>query len=132
MKKTFSLMILFVLMMIISACNNETTEILYPIDLEVSIISETTDEVSITVNVLVPIELTDLDDLLEITLNIASQTYERHFDMIGSNSYTLRINLYKSVSSIEQLPQYGYHEFLINSSMTSPGLSLSTNGLKLE
>jgi hypothetical protein len=131
MKKLFSILLIVVSMLILSSCVSEETKTEYPIDLEVTIISEVTDEVNIIVNVLVPIELSNLDDLLEITLNIASQTYERHFNMIGSKQYTLRINLFKSISSLDQIPAYGYHEFLINASLTSPGLSLSTNGLKL-
>jgi hypothetical protein len=131
MKKLFSILLIVVSMLILSSCVSEETKTEYPIDLEVTIISEVTDEVNIIVNVLVPIELSSLDDLLEITLNIASQTYERHFNMIGSKQYTLRINLFKSISSLDQIPTYGYHEFLINASLTSPGLSLSTNGLKL-
>jgi len=131
MKKISTYIFLILTILLLSSCN-KTTEEDYPIDLEVTVLSEITDESNITINVLVPITVNSLDDLLEITLNIASQTYERHFQMIGSNSYQLRINLFKDASSVNQTPEYGYHVFIINQSITNPGLTLSTNGLKLE
>lgn len=103
-----------------------------PIDLELSVINYTIIEQVIDVHVIVPIEITDVEDLLDIALHMASITYDQHFDEIGTASYELNIRLYASSSDYTSgNATYGYHQFLINQSISSPGLSLGTNGLKL-
>lgn len=132
MKKIIAILFLFTLIFGLISCKPDPTEVLDPEDITVAIQEETVVGEMITVHVVVGVELENLDQLLEITLSIASQTYEKHFDMIAGTSYTMRVYLYLTEADYTaNNNSYGYHTFNINTSLENPGLSLGTNALKL-
>ena len=132
MKKTLGILFLFTLIFGLISCKPSPTEVLDPEDITVEIQEETIVGEMIDVHVVIGVELETLDQLLEITLSIASQTYEKHFEMINGESYTLRVYLYHSEADFTaNNNSYGYHTFNINTSLENPGLSLGTNALKL-
>jgi hypothetical protein len=112
------------------ACGDE--KIPEPELLDVTVMNEQLMFRQIHLHVVVPIEVADLDELMEITLDIARQTYEKHFDLIDVKPYTLTVYLYQSQAHYNaENVSYGYHVFNINVSLEQPGLSLSHNHLKL-
>jgi hypothetical protein len=132
MKKIIALLFVLTLIIGLVSCKPSDSKVIDPEDITVEIQEETIVSNIISVKVVVGIELETLDELLEITLSIASQTYEKHFDMIDGKSYTLRVYLYASEAHFTaNNNSYGYHVFNINSSLENPGLSLGTNALKL-
>lgn len=133
MKKIITLLfVLTIVLGLISCKPNDPTVALEPEDITVEILSETIVGTNINVQVAITIEVETLDELLEITLSIASQIYEKHFEMIDGKFYTLSVYLYQSEADfISNVNSYGYHMFNINQSLENPGLSLGTNGLKL-
>jgi len=132
MRKIIALLFVLTLIVGLVSCKPSDSTIIDPEDITVEIQEETIVGNIINVHVVVGIELETLDELLEITLSVASQTYEKHFDMIDGKSYTLRVYLYASVAQYTASNNtYGYHNFSINSTLENPGLSLGTNALKL-
>ncbi|MBU1143996.1 MAG: hypothetical protein KKH92_10195 [Firmicutes bacterium] len=132
MRKITILLFMLALIFSLISCKPDETPILEPEDITVEIQEETVIGTMIQVHVVVGIEIETLDELLEITLSIASQTYEKHFDMIDGRSFTLRVYLYASEADFTaNNNSYGNHLFNINQSLENPGLSLGTNALKL-
>lgn len=132
MRKITTLLFMFALIFSLISCKPDKTEIIEPDDITVEIQEETVIGTMIQVHVVVGVEIETLDELLEITLSIASQTYEKHFDMIDGRSFTLRVYLYASEAHFTaNNNSYGNHLFNINASLENPGLSLGTNALKL-
>jgi len=130
MRKIVYILIGFASLLILVSC--KPSDDLTPIDLEVTILSEVVSNQVIDVHVLIPIDLADLDELMEITLHMATLTYNKHFEDIKTDAFELNIHLYASSSDYQANTQtYGYHQFFINQTLTTPGLSLGTNGLKL-
>lgn len=132
MRKIITIVILFVLIIGLISCKPSVPTVVDPEDITVEIQEETVVGEMISVHVVVGVELETLDELLEITLSIASQTYEKHFDMINGESFTLTVYLYLNEADFTaNNASYGYHVFDINESLENPGLSLGTNALKL-
>ena len=132
MKKLLGILFLFTLIFGLISCKPDETVIVDPEDITVEIQEETVVGEMITVHVVIGVEIETLDEILEITLSIASQTYEKHFDMINGESYTLSVYLYLNEADYTaNNNSYGYHTFNINTSLENPGLSLGTNALKL-
>ncbi|MCF7930347.1 MAG: hypothetical protein K9L02_02430 [Acholeplasmataceae bacterium] len=104
-----------------------------PIDITVEVVSEIIVSNHIEVHVVVPVEITSIDELYEIALSIASQTYEKHFEMIETNRYMMKIVLYSSSADYAiEAPSYGQILFIINDTVTSPGLTIGQNDLIFE
>jgi hypothetical protein len=132
MRKITTLLFLITLIFGLISCKPEETTIIEPEDITVEIQDETVVGMMINVHAVVGVEIETLDELLEITLSIASQTYEKHFDMIDGQSFTLRVYLYATEAHFTaNNNSYGNHSFSINESLENPGLSLGTNALKL-
>ncbi|MFH1693934.1 MAG: hypothetical protein ABH890_06600 [Bacillota bacterium] len=129
MRKLLYLLFLFLLVISLASCKKDVE----PIDVTVEVVSEVIISNQIEVHVVVPIELSSMAELYEITLNVASQTYEKHFEMIGTDQYTMTLMLYQSSAEYaSDNASYGQFEFLINSSITTPGLSLGADDLIFE
>lgn len=132
MKKLFYTMIIFFLSVGLIACK-PGVEPKIAEDLTISIASETIVANKIEVHIIIPIELKSIDDLAEIMMNVASQTYEKHFDAINTKKHSMRLYFYSSVADYENnTPVYGNAEFVINKSLTEPGLELVNNSLTIE
>jgi hypothetical protein len=130
MKKILYLVILMSALFALMACGDK--EIPEPDLLDVTVMNEELLFQQIKLHVVVPIQVANLDELMEITLDIARQTYEKHFDLIDIKPYTLTVYLYQSEAHYNaENASYGYHVFDINVSLEQPGLSLSDNQLKL-
>lgn len=125
MKKIiFTIAILFLTLGLMS-CGKVKSE-----DLTVSVVNETIENEMITVDVVVPIELTTAEQINEIAMNVASQTYEKYFDTIGSDTYTMKLSFYMSSTDYDnQSATYGYIVFSINQSIENPGLQVTENHL---
>ena len=125
MRKLY-LMISLLAIGVLTACTPQGV-----IDLDIFIMDELITENSITVHAVISERITKLDDLTEIAYSVVSQTYEAHFNLIQTKSYTLTILFYPSESDYkEDNPMYGSITFDINKDMQTPGLSLKTNNLK--
>ncbi|MDO9628839.1 MAG: hypothetical protein Q7I99_02970 [Acholeplasmataceae bacterium] len=132
MRKITILLFIFTLLLGLISCKPAVPTVLEPEDITVQVFSETVVGQVISVHVVLGVELSTLDELLEITLSIASQTYEKHFEMIDGRQFTLRVYLYASEAHFTANNNtYGYHNFNINQTLENPGLSLGTNALKL-
>lgn len=123
-KMIFTIAILFLSIGLMS-CNKVKSE-----DLTVSVVSEVVENETITVDVVVPIELTTMEQITEIAMNMASQTYEKYFDTIGNDSYMMHLSFYMSSTDYDnQNATYGYIEFSINASIQNPGLQVTDSQL---
>ncbi len=99
---------------------------------DVNIAQETVTFHHIELHVVVPFTIESMAELDELAYSIASQTYERHFDAIGTETYTLDIYLYDSQANYDGASiTYGSITFMINETLTSPGLTVSTNHLTI-
>jgi len=123
---------LFILLAAIglASCSDKVVD---PVDVTVQVMSETMVSNQIEVHVVVPIDLSSMTELYEIALSISSQTYEKHFDAIGTDRYIMTIVLYQSSADYtSETASYGQIVFVINDSITSPGLSIGQNSLIFE
>ena len=127
MKKTLRIVMMVALLFGLAACNNSEPDMF-----DVTVMNERTGFRTIEVDVVIPETIDDLDDLMEITLDIARQTYNSHFSEIGTDHYTLTIRLYKTEADYDnEDPTYGFHTFDINKTISHPGLTLGENGLEI-
>jgi hypothetical protein len=111
----------------LAACNKSSGD-----DFDVTVMNERMGFRTIEVDVVIPEAIDDLDDLFEITLDIARQTYNSHFSDIGTDHYTMTIRLYKTESDYDDRnPTYGSHTFEINETLSHPGLTTGENNLKI-
>lgn len=109
----------------LAACNKSDGDAF-----DVTVMNERMGFRTITVDVVIPEVIDDLDDLYEITLDIARQTYNSHFSDIGTDHYTLTVRLYKTADDYDDHnPTYGYHTFEINETLSHPGLTSGDNSL---
>ncbi len=130
MRKLLYSLFIFLTVIGLSSCK---AKIIDPIDVTVEVVSETLVSHQIEVHVVIPIDLASMDELYEIALSISSQTYEKHFHTIGTDRYMMTIVLYQSTADYtSKTPSYGQILFIINDSVTSPGLSIGQNDLIFE
>jgi hypothetical protein len=130
MKKLHILIVLIVLSLFLYACDEETK--VDPIDLDVNVKLVEFNDTLFNVHVVIPIQVASLNDLLEITLDIARQMYDIQADEIGTEMMILTVYLYKNEGDFSlRDATYGYHQFTINASSSTPGLSMGSNHLKL-
>ncbi len=129
MRKIISLFVLILSLFMLVGCGDKTPEAM---DIDVSIADEMMTSSTLTLHVIVPIELASVNELNEIMYSVASQRYEHHFETIGMDRYTLTIYVYSSQSQVDaETNDYGMISFTINESMTNPGLSLDQNDLMI-
>ena len=101
-------------------------------EVDVTVAQETVTFHHIELHVIIPFELESMAALEEVVTSIASQTYERHFDEIGTETYALDIHLYDSQSAFDsETTTYGSVTYTINESITAPGLSFTSGTLVL-
>jgi hypothetical protein len=131
LKKTFLIFALILFSVVLMSCDRES-EIVDPIDLDVNVKLVELEDTIFNVHVVVPIQVENMNDLMEITLDIARQMYTVQAEEIGTNMIILTVYLYKNEGDYNlNDATYGYHEFTINASQTEPGLSLGSSHLKL-
>lgn len=100
---------------------------------DVNVINERLGFQTIDVHAVVPEPITDMDALLEITNDIARQSYQKNFSTIGTESYTLTVYLYENEDDYDdEVVTYGYHTFLINKSVTEPGIYPGDDHLEID
>lgn len=129
MKKIFYIIFVLLISVGLASCSKDKD----PVDLTVDVVSETVVSNHIEVHVVVPIELSSMAELYEIALSISSQTYEKYFDTIETNRYMLTIVLYQSSAEFtSNTPSYGQITFVINDSISTPGLQIDQNDLIFE
>jgi len=129
MKKIFYIIFVLLISVGLASCSKDKD----PVDLIVDVVSETVVSNHIEVHVVVPIELSSMAELYEIALSISSQTYEKYFDTIETNRYMLTIVLYQSSAEFtSNTPSYGQITFVINDSISTPGLQIDQNDLIFE
>ena len=130
MRKLLYALFIFLTVIGLSSCKAKVVD---PVDLTVDVVSETLVSHQIELHVVIPIDLASMDELNEIALSIGSQTYEKYFDTIGTDRYMMTIILYQSTADYtSKAPSYGQILFIINDSITSPGLSIGQNDLIFE
>lgn len=126
MKKIITLSMIVVSMLLLASCSRAQ-------EIEVTIANETFTQNEIQVDVIVSENFETIAQVEEIAYQIASQIYEKHFETIGTSSYSMSINLYDSESSLSNEDiTYGSLIFDINKKLESPGLSLYRNLLTIE
>lgn len=126
MKKLFYTLFILLIVIGLASCSKDKD----PVDVTVEIVSETLVSRHIEVHVIIPIELSSMAELYEIALSISSQTYEKHFDTIATDRYTMTIVLYHSSAEYtSETPSYGQITFVINDSISTPGLQVDQNSL---
>ncbi|MDR4968672.1 MAG: hypothetical protein RG740_03505 [Acholeplasmataceae bacterium] len=129
MKKIILLLFIVITAVGLASCKGSDE----PVDLTIQVAQETFVNRQIEVHVIVPIKLKNIAELNEIAMNIASQKYEEHFDEIGTQTHTLTIYVYASSAEFTaNNPSLGTLSFDINKDITSPGLSILENALKIE
>jgi len=100
-------------------------------DIKVQIADEAISTSTLEIHAIIPYNFESVDDLYEVALTVISKSYEKHFDAIGSETYTMTIYFYKSVDDFDQdKPTFGTMVFDINKDLDHPGLTLKTNDLK--
>ncbi len=100
--------------------------------LDVNVMNERLGFRTIDVHVVISEPITDMDALLEITNDIARQSYQKNFSTIGTEFYTLTVYLYETEDDYEDEDvTYGYHTYLINKSVTEPGIDSGDDNLKI-
>ncbi len=128
MRKVFILLLLITAIFTLVGCGNKEAE-----TLDVFMANQTSTWNSSSYHVIVNAEIDDLEALEEIAYNVASQSYEQDFDLIGTNRYTLSFYFYTTQASFDnEDSDYGMIVFMVNDSLDNPGLSLKTNELIFE
>lgn len=93
MRKILYFSMMFLLILGLSSCKEAIED---PESITASVVSEIIAGESITIHVVLPISVSDAAEINEIILSIASQTYEKHFDRIGTDRYQLTVTIYES------------------------------------
>ena len=128
MKKLFYILFIVLVSVSLASCKDKE-----PVDVTVEVVSETVVSNQIQIHVVVPIELASMDELYEIAMNVASQSYEKHFDTIGTDDYEMHLMFYKtSADYTSKTMTYGQLDFDINATLENPGLTISQNSLVFE
>ncbi|MBN2300158.1 MAG: hypothetical protein JXC31_03110 [Acholeplasmataceae bacterium] len=129
MKKTIYLSLLLLMIFGLASCKKGVEAG----DITVQVVSEIIETDSIDVHLVIPVELNTEAELYEIVMNVASQTYEKYFDTIGSSTYSLIIHCYATSAEYDANTQsYGQLSMMINETITNPGLTLDQNDLTFE
>ncbi len=129
MKKLFYTLFIFLIVISLASCS----KVQDPVDVTVEVVSETLVSNQIQLHVVVPNDLSSMTELYEIALSIGSQTYEKHFDTISTDRYVMTIVLYQSSAEYtSETPSYGQIVFVINDTISTPGLQINQNGLIFE
>ena len=128
MKKLFYILFIVLVSISLASCKDKEA-----VDITVEVVSEVVVSNQISLHVVVPIQLDSMEDLYEIAMNVASQTYEKHFEMIGTDDYEMHLMFYKTSEDYSsQTVSYGQLDFDINQSISNPGLSLNQDALIFE
>ncbi|PKK96558.1 MAG: hypothetical protein CVV58_05740 [Tenericutes bacterium HGW-Tenericutes-3] len=128
MKKIFYILFIVLVSISLASCKDKEA-----VDITVEVVSEVVVSNQISLHVVVPIQLDSMEDLYEIAMNVASQTYEKHFEMIGTDDYEMHLMFYKTSQDYSsQTVSYGQLDFDINQSISNPGLSLNQDALIFE
>lgn len=100
-------------------------------DIKVQITDEIITSNTLEIHAVIPYNFESLDDLHEVALTVISESYEKHFNQIGTSSYTMTIYFYKSLNDFDSnKATYGTMVFDINKDVENPGLTLKTDALK--
>jgi predicted small secreted protein len=128
MKKAITIIMVLAALIVLVGCNGSEGD-----TLDVNVMNERLGFQTIDVHVVIPEPITDMDALVEITTDIARQSYQKNFSTIGTQSYTLTVYLYEHEDDYaDEDVTYGYHTFLINKSVTEPGISPGEDHLKID
>jgi predicted small secreted protein len=128
MKKAITIIMVLAALIVLVGCNGSEGD-----TLDVNVMNERLGFQTIDVHVVIPEPITDMDALVEITNDIARQSYQKNFSTIGTESYTLTVYLYEDEDDYaDEDVTYGYHTFLINKSVTEPGMSSGEDHLKID
>jgi predicted small secreted protein len=128
MKKAITIIMVLAALIVLVGCNGSEGD-----TLDVNVMNERLGFQTIDVHVVIPEPITDMDALVEITNDIARQSYQKNFSTIGTESYTLTVYLYEDEDDYaDEDVTYGYHTFLINKSVTEPGISPGEDHLKID
>jgi predicted small secreted protein len=128
MKKAITIIMVLAALIVLVGCNGSEGD-----TLDVNVMNERLVFQTIDVHVVIPEPITDMDALVEITTDIARQSYQKNFSTIGTESYTLTVYLYEDEDDYaDEDVTYGYHTFLINKSVTEPGMSSGEDHLKID
>lgn len=100
-------------------------------DIKVQIADEAISTSTLEIHAIIPYNFESVDDLYEVALTVISQSYEKHFDAIGTQTYTMTVYFYQSIDHYDRAnASYGTMVFDINKDLDHPGLTLKTNDLK--
>jgi hypothetical protein len=121
MRKILYFSMMFLLILGLSSCKEAIED---PESITASVVSEIIAGESITIHVVLPISVSDAAEINEIILSIASQTYEKHFDRIGTDRYQLTVTIYESDAAYTAQTSLGQQIFIINDNLEHPGLSI--------
>lgn len=128
MKKAITIIMVLAALIALVGCNGSEGD-----TLDVNVMNERLGFRTIDVHVVISEPITDMDALLEITNDIARQSYQKNFSTIGTESYTLTVYLYENEDDYEdENVTYGYHTYLINKSVTEPGMYTGDDNLKID
>lgn len=129
MRKLTLVMILMIATFTLYACDKGP--VVTSGDIKVQIADEFITDDTLEIHAVIPYSFESLDDLHEVALTVISQSYEKHFDQIGTSTYTMTIYFYKSADDFDSdKATYGTMVFDINKDVENPGLTLKTNSLK--
>jgi UDP-2,3-diacylglucosamine pyrophosphatase LpxH len=131
MKNILRLSLVLLLMLTLFACKPDNEEITYQ-DITIEIASETITFNSIDVRVHFTQEIDHEDELYEIALFVAGHIYEKHLESMRSNRYILTIRLHDGSTLSGINTAYGHVVFMVNRSVTEPGLSLESEHFILD
>ena len=128
MKKTVFVLMLLISMAVLSSCKDDDVT-----DYGVRIVSETFVADAIDVHAVIGEDVQDMALLVEVSLEIAAMTYQKHNEAIGFDTVTMTIHLYGSDADFEsETETFGHQVFEINASAQEPGISLTTDALTLD